>query len=1015
MHVIRGDELDTVSLQLAHVTWFVSIKYSGGLNIGIYEGDDGEWSPRVAANAKISSSGRKKLTDPGTGTNDDLGMVIMKDNTRTNHPSQPGNITPLNGHHIPEANSHLDGLSAPLPGEFSAVEFDNFLNPEADDLGRFFPPQGSLASGEFPDATVSTTSSTVDGDSLPHVPTNAGTGALVPVETELLPSAGFVTPSKLSYYSKLAEAPRLDLDFIKAEARAGNADGESRVAAHHGQLWGMARAGLRQTLAEKHTSVVQNLQHLGDDVTRTRKLLGATRQFDDVPGAEPALHWTWPDRLAATFWAGFATAGVAMDFFTWATILRQNDEHFFHNPSLAFFFGAVPLCLPLSIKVLLGGMTDEDGNDRALRGVAWLGIAACLGTIGFFTLGHVGMSDAGTAGFGSLSGSDGGPSALDWKLVAQKASSMLLMVVAAIFSAISCHFLVGMFKRRRRAGRTPNPQYTLTARRLARLQANSHEERETLGAIDGKLRELVDEANALVGSAVNYYRELRTALTQAEQRLAELLQGPGGTPKLTLGQKLKKGGQALGVALAALTTVSLGACGRSGSAASSPTGLELPASAHVASHVVLGLSPQMNKTEREQVWSGVGQLILSSLPVGGTFEAWDALELHRICAFTIPSDPFFAANPNARQKIAAPALAELRRWLGQPAPAEEVVSPRIIEPQFLDTIARSVRRPGEDMALLLAGSAIYTHPRDGKWALVDEQFHNDGHFGAPPEITPFSVLGREQALHSTVIFHAFLRDDFRSEAQREGEQRFLALWIKQQQGTLATFTRDISVAFDNLSRGATRPILDPVLRPEDDKPGMRTITIQPVNTATGTTAPLEQRTVTSEIERVIGEIPDEEKRATRPPASPIVPNVQIGFKWSAAGIDVDGYAAHHPGAPELHYACLRAPEGRFWKDWQTAPTGVVGVNGFEIISFERSTDLTSAECWVNLYRGHTPRGVDVTVQIVLDDEHRYSSVVHIPAEDGNRGANSAGRSHDAHWTRVNLAEIVGLAHPVANR
>ena len=57
----------------------------------------------------------------------------------------------------------------------------------------------------------------------------------------------------------------------------------------------------------------------------------------------------------------------------------------------------------------------------------------------------------------------------------------------------------------------------------------------------------------------------------------------------------------------------------------------------------------------------------------------------------------------------------------------------------------------------------------------------------------------------------------------------------------------------------------------------------------------------------------------------------------------------------------------------------------------------------------------MTVQIVLDDEHRYSSVVHIPAEDGNRGANSAGRSHDAHWTRVNLAEIVGLAHPVANR
>ena len=40
VHVVRGDGLDTVSLQLAPVAWFVSIKSSGKLNIGTYEGDD---------------------------------------------------------------------------------------------------------------------------------------------------------------------------------------------------------------------------------------------------------------------------------------------------------------------------------------------------------------------------------------------------------------------------------------------------------------------------------------------------------------------------------------------------------------------------------------------------------------------------------------------------------------------------------------------------------------------------------------------------------------------------------------------------------------------------------------------------------------------------------------------------------------------------------------------------------------------------------------------------------------
>ena len=40
VHVIRGDGLDAVSLQLAPAAWFVSIKSSGRLNIGIYEGDE---------------------------------------------------------------------------------------------------------------------------------------------------------------------------------------------------------------------------------------------------------------------------------------------------------------------------------------------------------------------------------------------------------------------------------------------------------------------------------------------------------------------------------------------------------------------------------------------------------------------------------------------------------------------------------------------------------------------------------------------------------------------------------------------------------------------------------------------------------------------------------------------------------------------------------------------------------------------------------------------------------------
>ena len=40
VHVIRGDDANAVSLQLVPVAWFVSIKASGVLNTGIYEGND---------------------------------------------------------------------------------------------------------------------------------------------------------------------------------------------------------------------------------------------------------------------------------------------------------------------------------------------------------------------------------------------------------------------------------------------------------------------------------------------------------------------------------------------------------------------------------------------------------------------------------------------------------------------------------------------------------------------------------------------------------------------------------------------------------------------------------------------------------------------------------------------------------------------------------------------------------------------------------------------------------------
>lgn len=40
VHVVRGDGLDTVSLQVVPVAWFIAMKSTGQLNMGVYEGEE---------------------------------------------------------------------------------------------------------------------------------------------------------------------------------------------------------------------------------------------------------------------------------------------------------------------------------------------------------------------------------------------------------------------------------------------------------------------------------------------------------------------------------------------------------------------------------------------------------------------------------------------------------------------------------------------------------------------------------------------------------------------------------------------------------------------------------------------------------------------------------------------------------------------------------------------------------------------------------------------------------------
>ena len=40
VHVVRREGLDTVALHIVPVAWFVAMRFTGALNMGVYEGDE---------------------------------------------------------------------------------------------------------------------------------------------------------------------------------------------------------------------------------------------------------------------------------------------------------------------------------------------------------------------------------------------------------------------------------------------------------------------------------------------------------------------------------------------------------------------------------------------------------------------------------------------------------------------------------------------------------------------------------------------------------------------------------------------------------------------------------------------------------------------------------------------------------------------------------------------------------------------------------------------------------------
>jgi hypothetical protein len=403
---------------------------------------------------------------------------------------------------------------------------------------------------------------------------------------------------------------------------------------------------------------------------------------------------------------------------------------------------------------------------------------------------------------------------------------------------------------------------------------------------------------------------------------------------------------------------------------------------------VIGISPFLDKTVKDDVYRSIVRLLVEDLPLNSSLAVYDAFELKTITHVALPEARVFH-SPKTRANQFAGAIRELKQFLAQehaaPTNGHLKFEEAIRLPQFLDFLAENLHATNVRPAVLLIGSPLYQDAREPGFSMVDGYFPSDGHLQASREQSIFGLTAHAADLTPLAIHWLYFHDPWVSDLHKEKVTRFWTLYLERRGAQLAAFASDLPTAFQSFQQNAL-----------------------------GTTAASKSWTVDTaqnkiEMLRVSRnvEIADWLTRSTLSDESPpttLVGPMKIGIRWKH-DIDLDLYATPRHGAETLYFEHVRSPEGYYYKDHRRSPG-----REYEFIEFESSVDAREVEAFVNFFKGRCPGGPHGEVRIEFDGRI-YGAPFSISAEEGNLGR--SGQSQQEFWTRIPVQEILKLSQPTA--
>jgi hypothetical protein len=452
----------------------------------------------------------------------------------------------------------------------------------------------------------------------------------------------------------------------------------------------------------------------------------------------------------------------------------------------------------------------------------------------------------------------------------------------------------------------------------------------------------------------------------------------------------------------------------------------------------VGVSPNHVGADREGIFKTLVLFALADAAAGDKIVVYDALNLQLVTQFQIPEGKLFQGNARARAQRLQAEIASLRQFFSAERAHPAELTGVIHVPEFLDLVGTQLRGPDEPLKVILVGSPFYMNSGEPAFNM-DDVYPSDAHLTAEQRESVFGTARKKRTLNGVTVHYAYLHPCFQNDFHQERITRFWSLFVRQQQGVLATFAPDISLALQRARENIQQPCVDAQLDPNDTKIEMRQVVRRAIPVWFGPTNIIQRVVQTVEVPRIAlnagkstnwvipGDQPAAEPLsappsiAQTPPAStalqvtlpslqsfPIRPTsnqVGIGIMWSAP-VDCDLYVRANPSAQELYYRATKTKEGRYFHDYRNANIGL----DYEYVELTPPVDITKISAWVNYFAGKTS---PVNGMFILYYEGKsYSGEFELSAPMGNRGWEGSNRGKSKYWTQLDLVKLVTNASEV---